>query len=325
MGFLQSSSIADVLSSSIVDGLLVRFYVWNLVFVRLSGLMIVGPLFGTPAVPMRVRALMVLSLSVLIAPSISLQESKALAVIDRNNDQFISPDEVPESWLGRYRVAVGIWGEDSVGIAQLAAIWRIPLTITDYARTMIGEVSLGFVLGLGVFTVLSGLQLAGEMIDQQAGTALGEIFNPGLGTTSGLGGQAIYLFGMTVFLVMTPVGGHLMILTALLETFQTLPIGEAWVSVGVISLLIDLVHQSLVLAIQVAAPVLATTSLLALVMGFLGHTTPQINVLVVGFPIRAMASLLVFSLSFSGAARLVIDLIPLTIRALTNAMAVSSS
>ncbi len=323
MGFLQSSSIADVLSSSIVDGLLVRFYVWNLVFVRLSGLMIVGPLFGTPAVPMRVRALMVLSLSVLIAPSISLQESKALAVIDRNNDQFISPDEVPESWLGRYRVAVGIWGEDSVGIAQLAAIWRIPLTITDYARTMIGEVSLGFVLGLGVFTVLSGLQLAGEMIDQQAGTALGEIFNPGLGTTSGLGGQAIYLFGMTVFLVMTPVGGHLMILTALLETFQTLPIGEAWVSVGVISLLIDLVHQSLVLAIQVAAPVLATTSLLALVMGFLGHTTPQINVLVVGFPIRAMASLLVFSLSFSGAARLVIDLIPLTIRALTNAMAAS--
>ena len=285
--------------------------------------MIVGPLFGTPAVPMRVRALMVLSLSVLIAPSISLQESKALAVIDRNNDQFISPDEVPESWLGRYRVAVGIWGEDSVGIAQLAAIWRIPLTITDYARTMIGEVSLGFVLGLGVFTVLSGLQLAGEMIDQQAGTALGEIFNPGLGTTSGLGGQAIYLFGMTVFLVMTPVGGHLMILTALLETFQTLPIGEAWVSVGVISLLIDLVHQSLVLAIQVAAPVLATTSLLALVMGFLGHTTPQINVLVVGFPIRAMASLLVFSLSFSGAARLVIDLIPLTIRALTNAMAAS--
>lgn len=322
MDFLQSASIGDVLSSSLTNGLLVRFYVWNLVFIRLSGLMIVGPLFGTPAVPVRVRVLLVMSLSILVTPLIPLQEEKALLAIDSNHNQLISPDEVPDNWQNRYQVAVEIWGEDSIGLPQLATIWRLPLSLADYTRTILGELSLGFVLGLGVFTVLSGLQLAGEMIDQQAGTALGEVFNPGLGTTSGLGGQAIYLFGMTVFLVMTPVNGHLMILAALLDTFQTLPIGEAWISTSVVSLLIDLVHQSLVLAVQVAAPVLATTSLIALVMGFLGHTTPQINVLVVGFPIRATATLLVFSLSFSGAARLVIDLIPLTIRHLANAMAI---
>ncbi len=323
MDLLQSASIGDVLSSSLTNGLLVRFYVWNLVFIRLSGLMIVGPLFGTPAVPVKIRVLFVMSLSILVTPLIPLQEEKALLAIDTNHDRLISPHEVPESWQDRYQVATEIWGEDSVGLPQLATIWRLPLSLVDYMRTILGELALGFVLGLGVFTVLSGLQLAGEMIDQQAGTALGEVFNPGLGTTSGLGGQAIYLFGMTVFLIMTPVSGHLVILATLLDTFQTLPIGEAWISTNVVSLLIDLVHQSLVLAIQVAAPVLATTSLLALVMGFLGHTTPQINVLVVGFPIRAIATLLVFSLSFSGAARLVIDLVPLTIRHLADAMAAS--
>ncbi|WP_166827560.1 flagellar biosynthetic protein FliR [Thalassoroseus pseudoceratinae] len=321
MDFLQSPSLTDFLSSSLVDTLLVRFYIWVLVFIRLSGLMILGPLFGTPAVPIKVRALFAVSLSVVVAPLIPIQEEKVLIAVDRNHDQRISQDEVPENWEGRYRVAVEIWGEDSVGIPQLATIWRLPLTVLDFTRTILGEIALGFVLGLGVFTVLCGLQLAGEMIDQQAGTALGEVFNPGLGTNSGLGGQAIYMFGMTVFLVMTPLGGHLMILSALLDTFQILPVGEAWVSTSVVSLLIDLVHQSLVIAIQVAAPVLATTSLIALVMGFLGHTTPQINVLVVGFPIRATATLIVFALSFSGAARLVIDLVPLTIRHLTTAMA----
>ena len=75
----------------------------------------------------------------------------------------------------------------------------------------------------------------------------------------------------------------------------------------------DLVHLSLVLAVQVAAPMLAIMSLIALTMGFLGHTVPQINVLVVGFPIRALANMLILLLTLSGAARLVVDLVPAVI------------
>jgi len=102
-------------------------------------------------------------------------------------------------------------------------------------------------------------------------------------------------------------------ISALVETFQTLPVGEAFVSVSAIDYLRDLVHLSLVLAVQVAAPMLAIMSLVALTMGFLGHTVPQINVLVVGFPIRALANMLILLLTFSGAARLVVDLVPTVI------------
>ena len=107
---------------------------------------------------------------------------------------------------------------------------------------------------------------------------------------------------------------------ALVETFQTLPIGEATVSVSAVELLRDLVHQSLVLAVQVAAPLLATMSLVALAMGFLGHTVPQINVLVVGFPIRALTNLLVLSLSMSGVARAVVDVVPKVIDQIRQAL-----
>ena len=51
-------------------------------------------------------------------------------------------------------------------------------------------------------------------------------------------------------------------------------------------------------------------SLVALTMGFLGHTVPQVNVLVIGFPVRAMVSLLVLSATFSGASRAVVDIVP---------------
>ena len=53
--------------------------------------------------------------------------------------------------------------------------------------------------------------------------------------------------------------------------------------------------QPVVLAVQVAAPVLATMALVSLAMGFLGHTVPQVNVLVVGFPVRALVNLTVLA------------------------------
>jgi flagellar biosynthesis protein FliR len=55
-------------------------------------------------------------------------------------------------------------------------------------------------------------------------------------------------------------------------------------------------------------------------MGFLGHSVPQINIMIVGFPIRAAVSLLVLAASVTGIARSVIDLVPATIDALVRAI-----
>jgi flagellar biosynthesis protein FliR len=130
---------------------------------------------------------------------------------------------------------------------------------------------------------------------------------------SGVSGQILYLLGMMVFLTMPPMPGHLLVVSALLDTFQAKPIGEAWVTPSAVDLISDLVHQSLVLGIQVAAPVLVAMSFTALTMGFLSHTVPQINVLNLGFPIRALINLFILSLSLSGAAYLLIELIPAAI------------
>jgi flagellar biosynthesis protein FliR len=106
-----------------------------------------------------------------------------------------------------------------------------------------------------------------------------------------------------------------------METFRSIPLGQAFVTTQAIDLLRDLVHQSIVLGLQIAAPLLAAMSLVALTMGFLGHSVPQINVLVVGFPIRASTSLLVLVASVSGIARHVSDVVPQVIDSLRQALA----
>jgi flagellar biosynthetic protein FliR len=316
--------IHDVSLRAVLAAGLVQFQAFTLVLVRLSGLMIVGPLFGQTLVPANLRVLIVLTLSLLVTPTLADQGRILFTRLDANGDGLLAPDEVPDGLRARYercRQAAG----DPPPAALSAEQFRLPLpqprTLLDYAWIAAGELGLGLVLGLGVLTILSGMQLAGDLIDQQTGLALGEIANPGLDITGSVTGHFLFSFATTILLVMEPTGYHLKMVSALVETFRAVPLGEATVTAGTVDLLRDLVHQSLVLGVQIAAPLLASMSLIALTLGFLGHTVPQINILVLGFPIRAAVSLVVLLASLSGIAKSATDVVPHVIDTLRHALA----
>lgn len=300
-----------------------NFHAFTLVLVRMSGLMVIGPVFGQPVVPANLRVLLVLTMSLLITPTLGDQSRIAFVRLDDDRNGILTPAEVPEQLEARYETLLAQSGKPAeAGLEQHEFFYTLdlPTNLLDYALTGAGEFALGLVLGLGVLTILTGLQMAGELIDQQTGLSLGEIANPAMEISGSITGQFLFMLGVTLLLVMEPLGGHLLMVSALVETFQTLPVGDAYITASAIDLLRDLVHQSLLLGVQVAAPLLATMSLVALTMGFLGHTVPQINVLVIGFPIRAVVSLLVVSISFSGIGRTVVDMVPTVIDALRHAL-----
>jgi flagellar biosynthetic protein FliR len=320
---LSFAPIHDEALRLVMQGALTQFYAFTLVLIRLSGLMLIGPIFGQRLVPGNLRVLLILALAFLITPAVQDHSDLLFDKLDANHDGRLTADEVPESLRVRYetlRKEAGKAESDGLTRSEFHSRLRPPRTILDYGRVALCELALGLSLGLGVFTILTGLLLAGDLIDQQTGLSLGQIADPSLNITGSVTGQFLFQFAMTVLLVMQPTGYHLTMISALVSTFQSLPLGDAFVSVSVIDLLRDLVHQSLILGVQVAAPLLASMSLVALTMGFLGHSVPQINVLVVGFPIRAAVSLVVLTASLSGIARLAIDLVPTTIDALVHAI-----
>lgn len=288
-----------------------QFVVFTLVLLRVAGLMTIGPLYGNRTIPMRAKALLTLSVAALLTPTLSQASAGGFARLDANGDGRIERSEVPELLADRFerRLAELSRAESAwLGPEEWPAPAPLPTDVAEYARIGVTEFAVGLALGLGVTILLSGLQLAGELIDQQTGIALSEIFNPGFEELDGsVTGRFLFLFGTTGFLLMTPLDGHLLLLSALVETFQTLPVAEATITAPTVDLLSGLVHASLVLGLQVAAPVLAAMSLVALSMGFLGHTVPQVNVFVVGFPIRAAANLGILALTFSGASATVVE------------------
>ncbi len=302
---------------------LVQFYAFTLVVVRLSGLMIVGPLFGQAIVPANLRVMLVLTLALVITPTLADHTRIVFHKLDVNGDGLLTREELPAALLaedGRLRESFNDPAVRGLSLENFRFPLKPPRTILEYASTAVGELALGFALGLGLLTILSGLQIAGELIDQQTGLSLGEIANPAMNITGSATGQLLFIFATTVLLVMQPTGYHLQMISALVETFHSLPLGQAFVSSQAIELLRDLVHQSLVLGLQIAAPLMAAMSLVALTMGFLGHSVPQINVLVIGFPVRALMSLTVLVASFSGVARVMVDLVPRMIDSLHHAL-----
>lgn len=290
-----------------------QFHLFLLVLMRMTGLMIIGPIFGHAGIPVNVRVLLAFTVSLMMTPLLHSQQDRGFLKLDANKNGYLERVEVPENLIPRFeRQLIEADKSEDQGLEadEFRSAPAIPSTIFNLLWVISSEIFIGMALGLGVATVLGSVQLAGEIFDQQAGIALSEIFNPASNSSSSATGQTLYMLAVVLFLVMEPISGHLIMMSALLDTFEFLPVGEAFIANSTIELLSLLVKDSLIIAMQIAAPILATMSLVSIAMGFLGYTVPQINVLVLGFPIRAMLSVFLITFAVSGVGRIAVDVIP---------------
>jgi flagellar biosynthesis protein FliR len=296
-----------------------------LVVTRLSGLMLLGPLFGQPSVPFTIRAGVVVALSLILTPALPQFAARGFDRIDSNADGWVTSEEIPDGLHDRWdtirqqsqRTAVLGLNRDDYTRGQ-HVIW--PTSLLTYVGLLLGELVLGLLLGLGTTIIMSGLQIAGQLIDQQAGFSLGEVFNPDFDSSGSVSGQMLFLLGMVVFLLIEPIDGHLLLLGTLVQTFETLPPGTALVSLSAIELLGNLIQVALSLGIRVAAPVMVMMSLADLTMGFLAHSVPQVNLQALGFAAKAALCLLILVLAVSGVGDLLAGTVVQVIEELRQAL-----
>ncbi len=305
----EALSSADL--AQLLRGATSAFVAFTLIVTRLSGMVVIGPVFGHPSIPLQIRVFLVLALSIVIAPSLlGSHQERTFHLLDRNHDQVLMVDEVPGSVVREFGKRLSQAGKNSdEGLAEDEFHLPLPMpgTLFEYAWLAIVEFAVGIALGLGMMTIVSGLQMAGSLIDGQIGISMGTVFNPEFENDASLSGEMLHQLGLVIFLI---VGGHHLAVSALIDTFQTLPVGYAWVSPPAIELLSDLVQQSLVLAVQISAPIMGVMAVVGLAMGFLGHTIPQLNVLVVGFPVRTLVGLGFLGMVVPGIAEALADVLP---------------
>ena len=207
-----------------------------------------------------------------------------------------------------------------VAPTQVGAMVAAPSTVLDLGWLVATELAVGAALGLGLTVLLGGLQLAGDVIDQQAGFSLGQVFNPASGEMNSPTSSFLTMVSTITLLAAEPFGVEERVVSGLLDTFVRMPPGQAAVGPTAVRTLVDLGHQSLVLAVRVAAPLIAVSSLVSVALGFLGHTVPQINVLVLGLAVRAGVSLLILALTLGPAGDVVLEMSGAALEAMSGTL-----
>ncbi|MCA9040684.1 MAG: flagellar biosynthetic protein FliR, partial [Planctomycetaceae bacterium] len=67
-------------------------------------------------------------------------------------------------------------------------------------------------------------------------------------------------------------------------------------------------------------PLLAATSLVSLTMGYLGHSVPQVNVLMIGFAVRSAVNLFVLLFCLSSGGETIVELLPQVIDQVSSSL-----
>ncbi len=174
-----------------------------------------------------------------------------------------------------------------------------PETLVNYFLLVGAEALIGLTLGLGITVLFSGMQVAGQIISQMSGMQLADVFSPGFDTSVPIFSHLLYFVAMAMFVT---IGGHRKVMEALLDTFVWLPAGRGDFSQSITEAMTSLLTQSFVLGVRAAAPAMVALLLATLILGVVGRTLPQLNVMVLGFGFNVLATLGTLSVSLGAAA-----------------------
>jgi flagellar biosynthesis protein FliR len=147
------------------------------------------------------------------------------------------------------------------------------------------ELMVGLVIGYCASLPLIGMQFGGDVIDKQIGIGFANIVNPESGEQSGVIANALFMMALAIFAIL---GGHRIMLTILIGSFNTVPIGGFDNFQGLFTLVQGMLSLIFQMAFRIAAPLLCLIFLQTVALGFIARTVPQLNIMSVGFTIRIL-------------------------------------
>jgi flagellar biosynthetic protein FliR len=228
-----------------------QFLLFVLVLTRVGSLLMALPVLGTSSVPWQVRALLAVTISLMLTP-------------------LYFGQSVPH-----------------------------PENLLALAMLLSREAIVGLALGLAVMILLSGMQLAGQVVSQISGLSLADVVNPNFDTSVPIFSHLLELLALAIFFL---VGGHREVLAALLGSFAWMPPGSGQLPNNLVHALIEITAQSFEVGIRASAPVMVALVASTLVVGLISRTLPQLNAVAVGLNFNSLIVLGILAVSLGSAA-----------------------
>lgn len=168
----------------------------------------------------------------------------------------------------------------------------VPLD-TMFWLLLLKEVAVGICIGFTASLILYATQVAGIFIDMQIGFAIANILDPQTGVQTPLTGRFKYAFAT---LLLLSLNGHHLLIKGIFTSFEWIAV-DAWIptlSNGQVSqFLAEALSRMFQAAFLIAIPIAGTLFLVDVALGIVAKTVPQMNVFVVGLPLKIMVNFLI--------------------------------
>jgi len=167
-------------------------------------------------------------------------------------------------------------------------------SVAVLAGAMAGELAIGMIIGLAARLIFAAVEMAGQVVGFQMGLGIVSVFDPFTQTQTSLVAQFKNLIAMLLFFSFN---AHHLFLGAMAKSYQLVPVAGLNFSSPLSHLMISLAGGMFVLALQIGAPVLAINLFVSVGLGVVARTVPQINVLIMSFPLTIGVGLLALGMA----------------------------
>lgn len=173
-------------------------------------------------------------------------------------------------------------------------VGHVNISIWEIAFYGIGEVLIGFFLGVCIRAFFAIIEIAGQLISRNMGLMMAQQFDPASGANSNLIGVILFYFATILFFM---IGGHHKIIHSLAQSFQIVGIAKQSLVIGNFESMAGILSQVFALGVSISAPFIAVNFIITLGFGVLGKVAPKINVMLMSFSFRICGGLLVFMIT----------------------------
>lgn len=162
------------------------------------------------------------------------------------------------------------------------------------------EALVGLSIGFVAAILLYAIQIAGIFIDMQIGFAMAAMFDPQSGIQTPLTGRFKYYFAILFLLALN---GHHLLLQGMFYSLEWIAVDEWIPAMGdgrLSAFLVQTFTRMFTIAFMIAIPISGALFLVDVALGIVAKTVPQMNVFVVGLPLKILANFMIMLVVLPG-------------------------
>ncbi len=201
---------------------------------------------------------------------------------------------VPPTW--RIALAVCLAISTAPAIAAEMSPDALDLSWRGLAAEGLRSLGVGALIAFSVGIPFAAVRFAGAVIGVQIGFGMVNTLDPQTGGRYTVLSNIYYLLAVLLFFTLD---AHHTLVAAMVESTRLVPPFAPVELGGATWLTLERFAEFFAIGLRVAAPVILVLLLLSVSMGFIVKTVPQINILVVGFPIKIAVGLAAMGVSLT--------------------------